>query len=488
VSFNVGGITTGMVLGARQAVQTGATNSSGYANMLSAGTGLAINLAATTVPVRTAFALGVKDYIATLTSDVASVVTLPASNTSFISQDYVNPSAVTWSSTLAQPQYGYSYIQNQQSVLQFGGSAGSTTFLDDFGNTWTAHGSAKVQTTSFKFGTGALGGAGTSNVLNGSSDYISSSSFTSLGQGGWSLRCWFNPVAVSSATFQTILMAGQSASGYGAAVGIASSKMSYYLSSTATSWDIASAGTGTATLTAGTWNFIEITYDPVAGKYFGYLNGVLDYTVTSSSKICPVPVWSIGSATTVGNFFSGYIDKFEYLPYCQHPAGTTYTVPTAAPNVATQGYAADFFSIPQMTMYQVSGASTGAGTTPTFTAKNRVYIGEAVTSSSAISSVVNYALNGRYDSGLFAVAASTVYAKSHNLGTTMWNMDSTLADDINGTNERIATQSAFANYGYYGGVSTRNSSSVGFATNVGYSTANAAITSGFFRIKTRRSF
>jgi len=51
----------------------------------------------------------------------------------------------------------------------------------------------------------------------------------------------------------------------------------------------------------------------------------------------------------------------------------------------------------------------------------RVPIGEAVTGASTVTSVVNYALNGYYDSGLVATlpAANTVVSKNHNIGTSI---------------------------------------------------------------------
>lgn len=47
---------------------------------------------------------------------------------------------------------------------------------------------------------------------------------------------------------------------------------------------------------------------------------------------------------------------------------------------------------------------------------SRVYIGEHVVAANLISSVTPYALNGRYSSGRFAIAANTNYSKAHNLG------------------------------------------------------------------------
>jgi hypothetical protein len=256
-------------------------------------------------------------------------------------------------------------------------------------------------------------------VFNGTTSYIRSAAFTTLGSAGWTLRCKFIPTAVG--TTSTIFNAGYF-TGYGATLYISSSKLDLYLSSTGSSWDIANAVVGTSTLVNGTTYDLELTYDAVTGKYYTYLNGVADsaLTITSTSIICPVSNISVGanSVTTPSNFFSGSIQGFEFLPYCKHPAGITFTPQTTLSNVATQGYASDWFSIPQMTMYQVSAASTVSGTNPTFTAKNRTYVGQAVTGAAAVSSVVNYALNGKYSSvaNPTTFAASTTYTFSHNLG------------------------------------------------------------------------
>lgn len=50
--------------------------------------------------------------------------------------------------------------------------------------------------------------------------------------------------------------------------------------------------------------------------------------------------------------------------------------------------------------------------------KSRIFIGEAVTDASSVTSVVNYALCGMYDSDWFSVAQNTQYTKNHNLGIT----------------------------------------------------------------------
>ncbi len=402
----------------RQTVLQGVTNANGYANMLSAGSGLALNLSATAMPLRTAFAQGAADFIATLSADTTNVVTgLPANNLSYITQDYVSPTSVAWGSTLAPAQYGYSYNQAAQGLLHFNGSAGSTTILDDFGNVWSAQGGAKLQTNQTKFGSAALGGSGTSNALNGSTDYVVCNSITSLGSGSWSMRGYAYHTGLPGVG----VFGAYNASGFGANLSITSAgKTSLSLSSNGTSNDIASNTLGTATVTTGSMIEYELTFDAVGGKYLLYVNGALDQTITSSLRICAITQMRVGAAVSSGStgFMLGYIDEFEFLPYCDHPNGTAYAVPTSAPNIANPGYASDFFSIPNKTMYQVTGASATAGSNPTFTAKNRVYTAEATTGASTVSSVVNYAIQGKYDSGWTnsLPAASVVVNKNHYIG------------------------------------------------------------------------
>jgi hypothetical protein len=148
----------------------------------------------------------------------------------------------------------------------------------------------------------------------------------------------------------------------------------YYLSSNGANWDIASAATGSTAPVVGTWYYIELTFDQVAGVYRLYVNGVMESSSTTSSKVSGgFTVMGVGASTAANYYFSGYLDKFEFLPYCQHPAGTTYAVPTAAPNIAAPGYASDFYNINQGIMYSVTGPG------PTLTPIKRVYVGEATT-------------------------------------------------------------------------------------------------------------
>ncbi len=389
----------------RQTVSYGAT-SAGLPAMLSAGTGLALNLSATAHAMKIAFAAGSADYLSTLSADVTGVVSsLTANALSYVSATYSSNTSAGWSATLAPPAYGYVYPQAAQSSLGLNNSS-----LDDFGNTWT--------NSSVTFANTSPAIAGTYYaVLNGTSSYMKSTAFTLLGSGGWALRGWVK--FASLAALQPVVTAVNNSGGYGVNLYASTSgKSTVYLSSTGNSFDISNGGAGSATMTTGTWYFLEVTYDPVAGKYFVYVNGVLDQTITSSKSICSINSIAYG-VDTASRYLDGNLSGMEFLPYCQHPNGSTYSVPTALPDITATGYASDWFDVPNMTMWSVTGASGTAGTNPTFTAVKRVYVGECVTGGSSVSSVTNYALNGRYDSGLTDTlpGAGTAVSRSTNIGT-----------------------------------------------------------------------
>lgn len=74
-----------------------------------------------------------------------------------------------------------------KALLHFEGTDASTTFTDELGKTWTANGSAQIDTAAYKFGNSCgLSAAGTSN-------YISTSDHADFqfGSGDFTIDCWF---------------------------------------------------------------------------------------------------------------------------------------------------------------------------------------------------------------------------------------------------------------------------------------------------------
>lgn len=432
---------TGTRIPVRQCCLTGPEDANGNSATIGiSATVLGVDLLATASPLGTLLnwaqgfgSGGALDTLQDISNDLVNFWgPLNVSNLSYLSADYAGPPAApltpTATKTLAPPQHDRTYNKQAQSVLQFAGIAGSTTFLDDFGNTWVNHGAAKVQTNQFKFGTGALGGAGGANALNGAADYISCGAlgFGLQKNGSWSIRCWVQPTVLPGVAGVAMFLNLSSAVGVAAGAVLAifnsagSIKFAYYLSSDgATLGNIANGVQGTTTPVVGTWYFVELTYDAVAQVYRLYVNGIQEASTASAVVISSLAVATLGASCVPNNFFTGYLDKSEILPYCQHPAGTPYAVPVAAPDITIQGYSSDWFDTVNYLMRQVSAASLVAGNNPTFISKVRLYLGEATTSAGAVSAVSPYAIAGQYTAPWIAPlpAANIGMSFTHNIGS-----------------------------------------------------------------------
>ncbi|SDU15705.1 Concanavalin A-like lectin/glucanases superfamily protein [Verrucomicrobium sp. GAS474] len=399
----------------RQTVLSGVANASGQANFITTGSGLqpGVNTTAGSTPLTLAFAAGFGsfgsvDYVEQIVSDQSTYWgSLTANVFSYLAITRTGVGAISPYVTLAPPQYDYAYNQSAQASLSL-----NNISTDDFGNSWT--------NTSVTFSNVSPAISGTYfGSFNGSSSRMAGTGFISLGNGGWSLRGWIKSTSFAA---DNGLFGLNNVSGYGANIFInTSGKLVVGLSSNGSSWDIANI-TGTTALSVSTWYFVELTYDPIAGKYFTYINGVADagLTIVSTSKIGAVMVANFGAVNFGGTnkFLSGNGQGFEFLPYCQHPNGITYSVPTSLSLITASGYASDWFDLTTMTMKSILGASISPGTNPTFTQVNRLYVGEATTGTSAVSAVVSYAFQGQYDSGYITPlpGPGTAMSKTHHIG------------------------------------------------------------------------
>src|SRR5215470_15736625 len=168
----------------RQTVRVGKTDSNGYASMLAAGSGLALDLDGATSPIVVDFANYDTDLTSKVSSSISNFVTaLAASNTSFVHATYSSATAVTGGQTLVPPQYGYAFDRAQGALLSCEGTNGATTTTDDWGNTWTLTG-ATITTAQFKFGASSLD-------CTGGSKYAATTGITTFGDGSWEMSLWF---------------------------------------------------------------------------------------------------------------------------------------------------------------------------------------------------------------------------------------------------------------------------------------------------------
>lgn len=234
-----------------------------------------------------------------------------------------------------------------------------------------------------------------------------------MGSNGWTVEAWIRRTT-NGVLHRVFTIAGSSGTGVRLQLG-ATNVATIALSSNNSTEDISGGTSGTATITNdGVYHHIALTYDPVAGRYYYYSDGVVDITVVSTARIHQtLTMFRIGANFGGTDSFPGNIDEFQFSPYCKYPNGTTFTPTTTAATVS-----GDFFSIPEMKMYSMTSASASVGVNPGMTVVQRVYIGEVVTGTVAVSSAITYALEGVYHS-IETTIPDTVGTKTtvaHNIG------------------------------------------------------------------------
>lgn len=420
IGVPVGGVSADstIYLPVRQTVLIGSATAAGVPNFMAAGTGLRVSLSAAATPMAIAFAsgfgtYGAQDYVTRLTANNSDMTAadLGAANTNYILATYVNNASVTWNSTLVPPQYGPTFNQFGQSLLRFAGADASTTVLDDYGPTWTVTGNAQIDTAVQIDGLNTL-------LLDGTGDQITAG-FLTLGGGSWTIEFKVRWNTLPAASTQTMLTA-VNGTGFGVTLSLndaaGTKRFSLALSSNGTSQDLinTTGTTHTVWATATTYH-VAVTYDALAGKYFIYRDGVADagLTTTTASRICATTKIRLGDSEAGGNGHNGCMAGFRFSPCCRYPNGTTFTAPTIS-TFAVEGH---WFDNVGYQMLEATTASSSAGTNPTFTQRNRVFVGEADTSAAAVTAVRNYAYQGRYISADTTIPASgTRTAFSANLG------------------------------------------------------------------------
>lgn len=401
----------------RQAPQSGAVDSNGYANWLSAGTGLAVNLAATAAAVVLAFAagftsFGASDLVTQLTADATNQFgTLAANNTSFLASDYSSPTAMTGSNTLCPPQDGYTFDRTKQALLNFEGTNGQATTTDDFGNTWTITGGS-LSTAQSKFGLSSL-------AINGTAQYIGTADITSLGGGSFEVIQWFR--ATASSAFHSLFSA-QNAGTFGGLIFLdhnaGARRLATRMSSDGSTFNISSANGTTTTIALNTWYRFRYQYDALSGNYRLFLsnNGAaesLELTVSSALRLCSVQNVFLGHSTVSGLVdFAGNIDAFSITPYIT--SSSAVTPGGTAPAVTDQKTC--WFDKSTKVMREVTTASVTGGVNPGFTARNRLFVGEADTGPTTVTAVRNYAYLAEYTVAGVAMAAGVTQSFNHNIG------------------------------------------------------------------------
>jgi hypothetical protein len=400
----------------RQTVLTGRVDANGQANFLDAASGLNVSVAASSAPLAVSFAagfddIGAVDYVKRITTDATNAFAgLAASSNVFMYIDR-NAGAISYShvKNLA-PIYGDSYIKADgagKSLLHFEGVDASTTITDENpNNTWTVTGNAQIDTAQFKFGTSSL-------LFDGTGDYITTTN-TNWNVNRFEASCWFRLNAVGIE--QSIVALGLGTGGYtGLWVSTSpTNKIKLYLSSNgASSWDIANGTLGTTTLVTGTWYRVRAIRTATAYKVYLSVNGAAEteeISVTSSTSVYYSSQIRMGMNPNAANSpMNGWVDEFKLVCPAETTAGTETPPITAFMGLPVNNE--HWFDLSQYKMKYWNESLA------TWTEVQRVFVGEAVTDATSVTSVVTYALNGKYQSTETAIPAlATRTAFNANLG------------------------------------------------------------------------
>lgn len=185
---------------------------------------------------------------------------------------------------------------NVTSLLHFDGGDASTTLTDVKGKTWTAGGSAQLDTAQAKWGP--------SSLHLGSGDYISTSGSAEYSPiGDFTYECWVRPTDVSS--LHVIASTRGGGTGWQFQINAGGAVQITFFGSYSGG---AAVAVSTTTLSVDTWYHVAWTHTD--GTWRVFINGVLE---ASNS---PVGDYASNTATFYlgfdpqfgGRYFSGHID------------------------------------------------------------------------------------------------------------------------------------------------------------------------------------
>lgn len=408
----------------RQTVLSGGVDPDGFANFLSAGTGLNVDLDATATPVQIAFAYGFGsngnvDFVEEETADVTSAWTGTANSTDYLywDRDISTGDLTRGKVTNYPPIYGTTYNKAGgvgKSLNLFEGTDGTVTCTDENADvTWAFSGTAQIDSDVQILSSNTL-------LLDGNSDYITSTGLTihaGENEGGFSIDGWFRLNATG--VEQTIINA---ITGNHISLRVSATNVMTLFLGNGSSWSIANAQAGTTTLSTAINYYFKLQWDKAAYKVYLGTSGTAaeEISVASSTAFATDTNVIYGATQTPSLYFNGHLAIMRY-----NVGPQTNTAPTV-PTTAYKGLAMDgehWFNLNTMKM-TVWNDTTGA-----WDIKQRVFVGEAVCGASSVSSVVAYALKGEYDSGWFDIPISAKRTKDHNIGVFPLETQQYLTDD-----------------------------------------------------------
>ena len=231
----------------------------------------------------------------------------------------------------------------QKVLCHFDGADNATTTVDVLGHAVTLAGSGKLSTSAAKFGASSL--YGDSGVASYNICRVSGLDSNTFSQStGWTIECFVYYTALVGNAWNPTTITSYSA---GAGVGV---QLVVYPNSAgfpAQSLRLALFGDGPTTIanyvvtalpgavTLNAWHHVAVTYDPTAGHYYTYFDGVVVHDVTSAVLVRnDTDYIKINPSEFSGVSFINYVDEFLVTRGCKYHGGTPFT-PSTIPFVTS---------------------------------------------------------------------------------------------------------------------------------------------------------
>jgi hypothetical protein len=351
-----------MSSGVRQTIQSGSVDTNGYPNFATAGTGRSINISALTNPIKIHAAGGHTNRLVKLLSDM-TISGLAANALNYCYFDVASDGTITGGATVVPPEY-INGVPDTAFPTWDSASKGSGIDLTNGNLTATRNGTAWANSTVYSSKTVKSGKVYAEITVGATS-------------GGY-------------------IHIGLSANNTYQADAIGTNPVGYSYRNDANKVSAGSAAAYGATYTTG--DVIGVMYDAPTGQITFYKNNVsqgVAFTVTPYTLMyLAVSHYATGNTSTTNYGSSAF----------------TYSLPSGASAWNDEILNGKFtFSISEMKAY--------VGNSSAAPQSYRVFFAEAQCDASTVTSVVNYALNGKYRSGISAYATSQTTAYPHNIGT-----------------------------------------------------------------------
>jgi Concanavalin A-like lectin/glucanases superfamily/F5/8 type C domain len=353
---------------------------------------------------------GQVDYTVGLPKDNKTVDILPAAiNYVYIARDAIS-GQITYEAKQFSPIYGNyqpKFKQDIPTLLRGDGTSGTSTIVDAYGNDGiTLTGTITNSSTLKKFGAGSILFGSAGSVLKIPKNF-------GVSRERWTIDFWWNPTTLTgnidlintTPSFSAMLAWGRTAS-----------KLSLYLSSNGSTWDIASNIAGTkANFAINTWYYIKVVF--LGRRYMVFVDGVKDIEISNTALIKQITSINVGAYNGEASTACGFIDEWRFRPGMgDYYASTTPILPTEAPVYQKPWY----FNINDMIGYEKEEDGT-------YTVVQKICCGEAITReiTSYDATVTTYAYNGRKSIAwtTFNPITDDWLTLPHNMGTDLITPD-----------------------------------------------------------------